>query len=146
MFARLFTLSAITTGLVLSSLVISNSNAIADSEDTYYTSAIKPISHDDIKTLGQDWGIALGSRDANQMTALYDQEAVLLATFSNELDTAEEIEKYFIGLLQKPNLKVVFNAQNVRVLDDNTATNSGLYTFSYTENSKTVKVPARYTL
>ncbi|MGL4881899.1 MAG: DUF4440 domain-containing protein, partial [Waterburya sp.] len=73
------------------------------------------------------------------------QEAVLLATFNDELDTPDEIKNYFIGLTQKPDLKVVFNGQNVRVLDDNTATNSGLYTFSYTENGKTVEVPARYT-
>jgi uncharacterized protein (TIGR02246 family) len=145
MFARLFTLSAITTGLVLSSLAISHSKAIADSEDTYYTSAVQAISHDEVKMLGQDWGTALSSGDANQMTALYDREAVLLATFSDELDTAKEIETYFMGLLQKPDLKVDFNAQNIRVLDDNTATNSGLYTFSYTENGKTVEVPARYT-
>jgi hypothetical protein len=105
MFARFFTLSAITTGLVFSSLVISHSEAIADSEDTdsedtYYTSAVKAISHDGIKTLGQDWGTALSSGDANQITALYDPEAVLLATFSDELDTAQEIETYFMGLLQ----------------------------------------------
>jgi uncharacterized protein (TIGR02246 family) len=145
MFARLLAFSAITTSLVFSSLVISHSKAIADAEDTYYTSAVKAISHDGIKTLGQDWGTALSSGDANQITALYDQEAVLLATFSDELDTAKEIETYFVGLLQKPDLKVAFNAQNIRVLDDNTATNSGLYTFSYSENGKTVEVPARYT-
>lgn len=145
MFARLLAFSAITTSLVFSSLVISSSKAIADSENTHYTSAVKAISHDGIKTLGQDWGTALSSGDANQITALYDREAVLLATFSDELDTAKEIKTYFVGLLQKPDLKVAFNAQNVRVLDDNTATNSGLYTFSYSENGKTVKVPARYT-
>jgi uncharacterized protein (TIGR02246 family) len=50
-----------------------------------------------------------------------------------------------MGLTQKPDLQVVFNNQNVRVLDENTATNSGLYTFSFTENGKTVEVPARYT-
>jgi uncharacterized protein (TIGR02246 family) len=145
MFTRLFTLSAITTGLFFSSLIISASKVVADSEDTHYASSIQTVSHDEVKILGQDWGTALASEDANQMTALYDNEAVLLATFNDELDTAEEIEKYFIGLLQKPDLKVVFNNQNVRVLDDNTATNSGLYTFSFTENGKTVKVPARYT-
>jgi uncharacterized protein (TIGR02246 family) len=145
MFTRLFTLSATITGLALSSLIISGSKVVADSEDTHYASSIQTVSHDEVKALGQNWGTALASGDANQITALYDNEAVLLATFNDELDAADEIKDYFIGLTQKPDLQVVFNNQNVRVLDDNTATNSGLYTFSFTENGKTVQVPARYT-
>jgi hypothetical protein len=113
MFVRLFALSAITTGLALSSLIIPTSKVVADSEDIHYASSIETVSHDEVKILGQDWGTALSSGDANQITALYDPEAVLLATFSDELDTAKEIKTYFMGLLQKPDLQVVFNNQNV---------------------------------
>lgn len=79
-------------------------------------------------------------------TPAYDQKAVLLATFSDELDTSTELLDYFVGLTQKDGLNVEFNEQNIRVLDENTASNSGLYTFSYVvEEGKTVYVPARYT-
>ncbi|MGL5835964.1 MAG: SgcJ/EcaC family oxidoreductase [Waterburya sp.] len=145
MLTQIFASSVMISGLVLSSLAISASQVNADSQNQHYASSVDTISHKNIEALGSDWGTALASGDANQVTALYDGEAVLLATFNDELDTSDEIKNYFIGLTQKPDLQVVFNNQNVRVLDDNTATNSGLYTFSYTENGKTVEVPARYT-
>jgi uncharacterized protein (TIGR02246 family) len=105
----------------------------------------KAPSKADIIGLGEAWGKALASRDSKNITALYAPEAVLLATFSNELDTPQEISNYFVGLTKKPDLKVKFEKQNVKVFDDNTASNSGLYTFSFTEKGKTVSVPARYT-
>ncbi|MGL5075058.1 MAG: SgcJ/EcaC family oxidoreductase [Waterburya sp.] len=145
MFAQILTSSVMISGLVLSSLAISASQVNADPENRHYSSSVKTISHQNVKELGTDWGTALASGDANQITALYAQEAVLLATFNDELNTPDEIKNYFIGLTQKPDLKVVFNTENVQVLDDDTVTNSGLYTFSYTENGKTVEVPARYT-
>ncbi|MGL5805809.1 MAG: SgcJ/EcaC family oxidoreductase [Xenococcaceae cyanobacterium] len=136
-----------TSGLVLSSLAMSSSKAFADSQQNYNASASSAttISDRDIEQLGQNWGVALASRDPNQIVSLYDKDAVLLATFNNELNTPDEIKEYFVGLTKKPDLKVVFNNQNIRILDENTVTNSGLYTFSYTDNGKTVEVPARYT-
>lgn len=145
MLTQIFASSVMISGLVLSSLAISASQVNADSENRHSAASVQTISHQNVQALGKDWGTALASRDVNQITALYAQEAVLLATFNDELDTPDEIKNYFIGLTQKPDLKVVFNTENVQVLDDNTVTNSGLYTFSYTENGKTVEVPARYT-
>ncbi len=144
MFAQIFSLSALTSCLVLSSAVIGTTQVMAGSEDTHYPSTATTLSHEQVKQLGQEWGTALSSGDPNQVVSLYDQEAVLLATFKDELDTPDEINNYFIGLTKKPDLKVVFNTQNVRVLDEDTAINSGLYTFYYTENGKTVEIPARY--
>lgn len=99
----------------------------------------------DVEALGQTWGAALASRDPKSIAALYDEEAVLLATFTNELDTSTEIFDYFVGLTKRNGLNVKFDQQNIRVLDEDTASNSGLYTFSYVEKGKTVFVPARYT-
>jgi uncharacterized protein (TIGR02246 family) len=98
-----------------------------------------------VEDLGQTWGTALASRDPQQITALYSPEAVLLATFVDELDTEPEILEYFKGLTQREGLNVQFEEQNIRVLDENTLSNSGLYTFSFVENGETVYVPARYT-
>jgi hypothetical protein len=42
-------------------------------------------------------------------------------------------------------LNVRFDEQNIRILDTNTASNSGLYTFSFVQDGKIVEVPARYT-
>ncbi|NJK57391.1 MAG: SgcJ/EcaC family oxidoreductase [Pleurocapsa sp. SU_5_0] len=145
MLTQIFASSVMISGLVLSSLAISASQVNADSENRHSAASVQTISDQNVQALGKDWGTALASRNVNQITALYAQEAVLLATFNDELDTPDEIKNYFIGLTQKPDLKVVFNTENVQVLDDNTVTNSGLYTFSYTENGKTVEVPARYT-
>jgi uncharacterized protein (TIGR02246 family) len=99
----------------------------------------------DVEALGQLWGQTLAGRDPAKIAALYHSEAVLLATFSNELDTQPEILSYFAGLTQKEGLNVRFDQQNIRILDEDTVSNSGLYTFSYTEDGKTVSVPARYT-
>ncbi|MGL5836349.1 MAG: SgcJ/EcaC family oxidoreductase [Waterburya sp.] len=145
MLTQIFASSVMISGLVLSSLAVSASQVDADSENRHSAASVETISDQNVETLGSNWGTALASRDVNQITALYAQEAVLLATFNDELNTPDEIKNYFIGLTQKPDLKVVFNTENVQVLDDNTVTNSGLYTFSYTENGKTVEVPARYT-
>ena len=139
-------MSLATSGLVLSVLAISPSKVLADLEKNHSASAASAtISDREVEKLGQNWGTALASRDPDQIVSLYDKDAVLLATFNNELNTPDSIKEYFVGLTKKPDLKVVFNNQNVRVLDENTATNSGLYTFSYSDNGKTVEVPARYT-
>jgi uncharacterized protein (TIGR02246 family) len=100
---------------------------------------------DSVEALGQAWGEALASRDPQNITALYSPEAVLLATFVDELDTPPELLEYFDGLTQREGLSVQFNEQNIRILDENTVSNSGLYTFSFVENGETVFVPARYT-
>jgi uncharacterized protein (TIGR02246 family) len=98
-----------------------------------------------VEALGQTWGQTLAGRNPQQIAALYSSEAVLLATFTNELDTAPEILDYFTGLTKREGLNVRFDEQNIRILDENTATNSGLYTFSFVQDGKTMYVPARYT-
>lgn len=94
---------------------------------------------------GQQWASALSSRDPQNMIALYDNQAILYATFQNMLNTRKQILNYFRNLMQKKGLSVKFSKQNVRLYGNNVAINSGGYTFSYDKNGKMIKVPARYT-
>jgi uncharacterized protein (TIGR02246 family) len=141
-------LSAVTTmggaALIYTNINSSPARASSPLSQVYLPQATIP-SGDEVSSLGRTWGNALAARDPKKMAALYDPKAVLIATFTNELDTPAEINNYFVGLMTKEKLQVAFNKQNIRILDENTATNSGLYTFSYMENGKTIAVPARYT-
>ncbi len=98
----------------------------------------------EIKNLGQQWATALASGNPEKIAMLYDPEAFVYATYHTKIATRPELIAYFKKLMKLPDLKVTFNQQNVRVFWG-TAINSGLYTFSYKENNKTVNVPARYT-
>lgn len=93
---------------------------------------------------GQQWANAVASRNPATIAALYSKNAFLYATFSKMFDNESEILAYFKNITKNPDLKVTFDRQNVRVYG-NTAINSGLYTFSFTDNGKAVTVPARYT-
>lgn len=98
----------------------------------------------DIQKVTNQWAVALSSGDPEKIANLYDKEALLYATFKNRIENHQDLVAYFKNLMQKPNLKVDFQKQDIRVFWE-TAINSGLYTFSYTANGKTVSVPARYT-
>lgn len=94
----------------------------------------------------QAWANAINQRDAKAISALYNENAILFATFSNKLDTPREIHHYFVELTKKSNLKVEFLTQRISVFDGAMAVNSGKYVFSYTDtDGKTVMIPARYT-
>ena len=97
-----------------------------------------------IKQTTEQWSIALSSKHPQKIVALYADNAYLYATFENMLDNKEQILKYFTKLMKKPNLKVTFNRENIRIFGE-TAINSGAYTFSYRGEDGEVAVPARYT-
>lgn len=103
-----------------------------------------PQADPQIEKLGQQWATALSSGNPQKIAALYDKNAFLYATFNNKLSTTDSLLNYFKKLMQHKNLAVQFNKQNIRRYNE-TAINSGLYTFSYTDGNKTVKIPARYT-
>lgn len=110
----------------------------------YAATAIAATNPDpQIQKLGQDWAMALSSGDPQKIVALYDNNAILYATFTDQINSRQGLVDYFTKLMQNKNLKVEFNNQNIRRYSD-TAINSGLYTFSFDSNGKTVKVPARY--
>jgi uncharacterized protein (TIGR02246 family) len=143
----LFYIASILSVIVLPvGFVTANPQPQAGSATMVVYPAQEPLPEaSDVEALGQTWGRTLASRNPQQISALYAPEAVLLATFTNELDTAPEILEYFTGLTKREGLNVRFDEQNIRILDENTASNSGLYTFSFVQDGKTVEVPARYT-
>lgn len=93
-----------------------------------------------------NWRIALSSGKVENIVNLYDKDAILLATLAAEpITTQQKRIEYFTGLMAKPKLKATVNEEYIRLLDLNSALVSGIYTFSFTEDGKTVEIPARYT-
>lgn len=98
-----------------------------------------------VKRVSLEWANNFNAHQPVKVVALYDEPFILYATFKSKIDTNEGLMKYFESLMKKKNMKVVFNEQNIRVHGP-AAVDSGLYTFSYTDDQgKHVDVPARYT-
>ena len=99
------------------------------------------MNKDEITALFDEWNSALQSSDPKKVTALYDSNAILLPTVSNQVrHSPEEIEDYFVHFLAKgPQGKI--DEANVRIFDQ-IAINSGVYTFTFTDSST---VQARFT-
>ncbi len=109
------------------------------------TTIFAQATQDQILAMTQSWQNAINSRNAEKITALYDKNAFLYATFEDMLSSQEQILGYFKKLVKHDNLKVKFDKQNIRLYGE-TAIDSGLYTFTYDDKGKEVMVPARYTL
>ena len=87
------------------------------------------------------WNQALQTGDPKQVTSLYENDAILLPTISNEVrHNHEEIEDYFTHFLAKgPRGKI--DESNIRVFGE-IAINSGVYTFSFKDDTS---ISARFT-
>ena len=94
----------------------------------------------------QEWTEALGNgHDETAVTALYDKDATLLATFDPKpLQTPAEIAGYFHKLTQNPELRATVQSETIDLFGD-AAVASGLYAFSYRKDGQLVELPARYT-
>ena len=87
------------------------------------------------------WNSAILSGDPKRVTALYDENAILLPTISNKVrHSHSEIEDYFRQFLSK-GPKGEVDESNPRLFGD-VAINSGLYKFSF-DNGEVVR--ARFT-
>lgn len=99
----------------------------------------------EVKAAFQNWQKSLSGQDAQKVVALYDQDAILLATLNDDpITTQDQRTSYFEGLVKKPEMAVAVQQEDVRVLDENTAIVSGIYTFSFKDTEKTTQIPARY--
>jgi uncharacterized protein (TIGR02246 family) len=91
------------------------------------------------------WRTALSSGNAENVVKLYDKDAILLATLAAKpLTTQRERTKYFTTLTAKPKMAAKVTEKHIKLLDEDDAVVSGLYTFSFEEDGKTVQIPARY--
>lgn len=99
----------------------------------------------EVAALFDQWNAALATGDADQVTKLYAADAVLEPTVSNEVRTTPaEIKNYFVKFLRmKP--QGTINYRQIRLLADNAALDTGVYTFNLTKDGKASKVHARYT-
>ena len=90
------------------------------------------------------WRAALSSGKAENVVKLYDADAILLATLAAKpITTQKERTKYFTTLTAKPKMAAKVTEKHIKLLDEDDAVVSGLYTFSFEENGKMIEIPAR---
>lgn len=95
----------------------------------------------DITSLFDAWNVAIQSGKPKNVSALYENNAILLPTVSNQVrHNQKEIEDYFVHFLAK-GPKGVINESNIRIFG-NIAINSGVYTITFTDGNL---IQARFT-
>jgi uncharacterized protein (TIGR02246 family) len=100
----------------------------------------------EIENTYETWRDAIANSDAAGIVALYEDDAVLVATLNNEpITNQKDRTAYFETLKQKPKLSVTPDEEHLRVIDEDNAAISGLYTFHFEDAGKMVEVPARFT-
>ena len=98
------------------------------------------MSTHDILALFEQWNAALQTGDPKQVVSLYETNAILLPTVSNQVrHNHAEIEDYFVNFLAKGPVGKI-DESNVRSFGD-IAINSGVYTFSFKDGAQ---VQARF--
>ena len=86
------------------------------------------------------------SRDSARIRAMYDSDAVLWGTSAKTVaPNPPAIAEYFKDAEKRPNARVAFGEQHIRVYGD-VAVNTGYYTFSDVRDGQQVSVPARFTM
>ncbi len=112
--------------------------------ETHNNVACVKVTEDEVIALFDRWNAALATLNPEEVAEEYAHDAILLPTVSNQPRTNhEEIKDYFEHFLQKkPVGKVDFR---IIKLGCNTASDTGLYTFTLHEKDGKVKhVKARY--
>lgn len=98
----------------------------------------------EIAALFDEWNETLRTGGPHDMALLYAEDGVLLPTVSNDVRSNRvEIADYFEHFLQL-HPRGVINEQHIDVLDNNTAVNSGVYTFDLIKEGQPTFVVARY--
>lgn len=99
------------------------------------------MNQEAIPALFELWNNTLQTGDPKQVAALYETNAILLPTVSNQVrHNHAEIEDYFVHFLAKGPQGVI-NESNIRTFGD-VAINSGVYTFTFKDGAQ---VQARFT-
>ena len=97
-------------------------------------------------TLTAAWNDAYNSRDPARIVAMYDSDAVLWGTTAKVIAANPgAIAEYFKDAGKRPNARVTFAEQHVRMYGD-IAASSGYYTFSDVHDGKNISRPARFTM
>ena len=93
-----------------------------------------------------DWRAAYDSRDPKRITVLYAADAALWGTNLKAIAvTPAAVAEYFKDAPARPDARVVFSEQHIRVYGD-LALNSGTYTFNGVRDGKPTTSPARFSI
>ena len=104
------------------------------------------VGKDQVAAATAAWRAAYDSRDPARIVAMYDSEAVLWGTTAKTVaPNPTAIAEYFKDAGQRPNARVTFGEQHIRLYGD-VAVNTGYYTFSDLRDGQAVSRPARFTL
>jgi len=99
----------------------------------------------EVESAFKSWQQSLSSGKAENVVNLYEKDAILLATLAEKPITDQKTRtEYFEKLTAKPKMAVKVTEEHLKVLDEDNAIISGLYTFSFEQDGKTVEIPARY--
>ena len=103
-----------------------------------------------VATAYQNWCKAIGAAkgDAQQVVKYYAKDAILLPTLSAKIlrnNASGGMIEYFTKLTGNTDMKCTPEKLITKVYDNEVAVNSGFYEFSYMDNGKLKKVPARFT-
>ncbi len=125
--------------VVLLSFVLLSMNALAF-QHTPDEKLVKETYYQWCESIGKAHG------DAKIITQYYAPKAILLPTLSQKILINENngLDAYFHKLTSHPNIHCTPQKLITRMYKE-TAINTGLYTFSFTDHGKTVKIPARFT-
>jgi uncharacterized protein (TIGR02246 family) len=104
-----------------------------------------PASRQDVSALTAAWAEAFNSRDAARIAALYDPQAVLIATEAKKpLSGSAAIGAYFRQAAADATARVALGEHTARAYGE-LAIDSGVYSFFRVRDGKAELVPARYT-
>ncbi|MEM1141646.1 MAG: SgcJ/EcaC family oxidoreductase [Pseudomonadota bacterium] len=100
------------------------------------------MHNQDVAELFGNWNAALATGNPDNVVKLYAKDAVLLPTVSNKVrHNHDEIRDYFVAFLAKrPQGEI--DESNIRFLAEDLVINSGVYTFTFGDQSQ---VTARFT-
>ena len=104
------------------------------------------VSKREVAAATDEWRAAYDSREPRRITALYAADAVLWGTTLKAIATTPAaVAEYFKGAPARPDARVAFGEQHIRVYGD-LALNSGTYTFNGVRDGKPTSLPARFSL
>ena len=93
------------------------------------------------------WTKAIEERDLERVLALYDQQAVLIPTFSDViLATPAKISDYFARVMRREGLQIALHAKTLReqTLSADLAILSGIYTWKFLVEDELITYEARF--
>lgn len=109
------------------------------------TFALQAVTEKDITALFDQWNQSLQTGKPEEVVKNYAPDAILLPTVSNRVrHNHDEIKDYFEHFLDKKPVGKL-DEQNVRLLGNDIAINSGIYTFTLNHEERPRDVQARYT-